>query len=148
MVEIKQLPLIPTVYELNDLFEQHWEEVYGTTKRKVVIDFPIYKRMEEAGLAFGLFALYDGLIVGYSVNFIGPNVHSAGGLTCTNDALYVDPLFRDTPLGIKLIKHTADRAKQVGADLMTWNSPLDSPLGKILQRLNYVPLETVYCKEI
>jgi GNAT superfamily N-acetyltransferase len=148
MVEIKQLPIIPTAYELVDLYEQHWEEVYGKTDRKVEIDFPIYKQMEDMGLAFGLFAYYDNLIVGYSINLLGPNVHCAGGLTCTNDALYVDPLFRDTPLGIRLIKKTADTAKKSGADLMTWNSPLNSPLGKILQRLGYLPMETVYCKEI
>jgi GNAT superfamily N-acetyltransferase len=149
MVEIKQLPLIPTLYELEDLFEDHWEEVYGQdTDRKVSIDFPLYGTMEDAGSAFGLFAFYDNLIVGYSVNFLGPNVHAAGGITCTNDALYVDPLFRDTPLGIRLIKGTSNKAKEFGADMMTWNSPMDSPLGKILARLGYRPMEVVYCKEI
>jgi GNAT superfamily N-acetyltransferase len=148
MVEIKQLPLIPTLYELKDLFEQHWEEVYGKTGRKVDIDFPTYGKMENAGAAFGLFGLYDGLIVGYSVNVIAPNVHSAGHLTCNNDALYVDPLFRDTPLGIKLIKNTQSKAKELGADMMGWNSPLNSPLRKILERLGYTPLEVVLVKEI
>lgn len=148
MVEIQQLPLIPTLYELTDLFEQHWEEVYGKTDRKVAIDFPMYGTMEDAGAAFGLFAFYNGLIVGYSVNVIAPNVHSVGHKTCNNDALYVDPLFRDTPLGIRLIKNTATKAKELGADMMAWNSPLSSPLRKILERLGYIPLEVVLVKEI
>jgi GNAT superfamily N-acetyltransferase len=148
MVEIKQLPLLPTLYTLKDLFEQHWEEVYGQTQRKVDIDFAVYGQMEQSDAAFGLFAFYDGLIVGYSVNVIAPNVHSKGHVTCNNDALYVDPLFRDTPLGIRLIKKTVEHAKGKGADMMAWNSPLSSPLRKILERLDYAPLEVVLVKEI
>jgi hypothetical protein len=51
-------------------------------------------------------------------------------------------------LGIRLIKKTVEHAKGKGADMMAWNSPLSSPLRKILERLDYAPLEVVLVKEI
>jgi GNAT superfamily N-acetyltransferase len=148
MIDIKCQPILPTAYDLKDLFEQHWEEVYGTSKRKANILLDVYGKMEEAGLAFGLFAYFDMAIVGYSICFIAPNIHCAGHISCNNDALYVDPLFRDTSLGLKLIRKTESMAKSKGADLMCWNAPLNTNLIKILPRLKYEALEQVFIKEI
>jgi len=146
---IKHLPLNPTLLGLQDLFEQHYEEVYeGRNPFPPNPDLDMYERMESVGMAFGLFAFYEEIIVGYSVNFLAPNMHSKGFVTCNNDVLFVDPLFRDTPLGIRLIKETEKYAKSQGAALMVWNTPLNTSLVKILPRLGYNPIEAVMCKEI
>jgi len=148
MIDILEQKILPTAYSLKELFEQHWEEVYGITNRKANIMLDVYGKMEEVGMAFGLFAYYDMHIVGYSINFLAPNIHSAGHISCNNDALYVDPFFRDTPLGLRLIKRTEEKAKMKGADMMCWNAPLNTNLIKILPRLKYNAVEQVFIKEI
>lgn len=146
---IKELPLIPTLYGLEDLFEQHHDEVYGGKNPfPLALDYDMYGRMESVDMAFGLFAYYEEIIVGYSVCFLSPNLHSREFVSCNNDALFVDPLFRDTPLGLKLIKATEKKAKEKGASLMVWNSPFNTSLVKILPRLGYNCIEAVYAKEI
>jgi GNAT superfamily N-acetyltransferase len=99
-------------------------------------------------MCFGLFAYYEDIIVGYSVNYIAPNMHSRGFFTCNNDVLYVDPLFRDTSLGLKLMKQTEKAGKNKGANLMVWNAPTNTSLVKILPRMGYKPIEVVMCKEL
>lgn len=148
MIDILEQKILPTAYKLKDLFEAHWNEVYGMTDRKADIMLDMYGALEDAGMAFGLWAYYDMQIVGYSINFISPNIHSRGHISCNNDALYVDPLFRDTPLGLRLIKRTEEKAKGKGADLMVWNAPLNTNLIKILPRLKYTAVEQVFLKEI
>ena len=148
MIEILEHKILPTAYELKDLFEQHWDEVYGHTNRKANIMLDLYGKLEDAGVAFGLWAYYDMAIVGHSINFLAPNIHSAGYISCNNDALYINPLFRDTPLGLRLIKKTEQRAKEKGADMMCWNAPMNTNLIKILPRLKYEPVEQVFIKEI
>lgn len=148
MIDILEQKIVPTARGLKDMFNSHWEEVYGISSRKANIMLDVYGAMEDAGLAFGLWAYCDLHIVGYSINFIAPNIHSAGHISCNNDALYVDPLFRDTPLGLRLIKRTEEKAKGKGADLMCWNAPLNTNLIKILPRLKYQAIEQVFIKEI
>jgi len=148
MIDILEQKIIPVATNLKDLFEQHWEEVYGVTERRANIMLNIYGAMEDAGMAFGLFAYFDMQVVGYSINFISPNIHSAGRISCNNDALYVDPFFRDTPLGLRLIRKTEQRARDKGADMMVWNAPLNTNLIKILPRMKYKAIEQVFIKEI
>jgi len=146
---IKQLPLDPTLYGLQDLFAQHYDEVYeGRNPFPPAPDFDMYAKMESIDMAFGLFAYYEEIIVGYSVNFLAPNMHSKGFITCNNDVLFVDPLFRDTPLGLRLLKETEKHAKSKGASLMVWNTPLNTSLVKILPRLGYNKIEEVHAKEL
>lgn len=149
MIDIKELPVMPTILELGDLFEQHWDEVYnGDNPFPPKPDYEMYQQIQDVGMTFGLFAYYGDVIVGYSVNHIMPNLHSRGFFTCNNDVLYVDPLFRDSPLGLKLMKQTEKKGKEKGASLMVWNAPFNTNLVKILPRLGYKPLEVVMCKEI
>jgi GNAT superfamily N-acetyltransferase len=146
---IKRLPLFPTLYELEDLFKLHFEEVYGDTNPfPPKVWYEQYEALEKAGMAFGLFALYEDVIVGYSVNFVMPNLHSKGFYSCINDVLFIDKAFRNTPLGLKLIKKTEQEAVNIRCSMMGWSSPEGSSLGPILERLGYPKRETVYFKEI
>lgn len=148
MIDIKELS-VSELRGLEDLFRQHYDEVYnGSNPFPLAPDYDMYERMEAAGMCFGLFAFYEEVIVGYSINYIAPMMHSRGFFTFNNDVLYVDPLFRDTPLGLRLIKRTEKLGKEKGANLMVWNAPTDTSLVKILPRLEYKPLEAVMCKEL
>jgi GNAT superfamily N-acetyltransferase len=147
-MNIKELP-VSTLRGLEDLFEQHYDEVYnGSNPFPLAPDYDMYERMEAAGMCFGLFAFYEEIIVGYSISYLAPMMHSRGFFTCNNDVLFIDPLFRDTTLGLKLMKETEKKGKSKGAKLMVWNAPDTTNLVKILPRLGYKPMETIMCKEL
>lgn len=149
MIDIVQLPLYDSMSQIDHLFKAHFEEVYGTSN-----PFPPdpwieqYDAIEKLGMAFGLFVVDDEEIVGYSLNFVQPNLHSRGFTSCVNDVLYIRPESRIGTTAVRLIKATVEKAKDKNASLMTWSSPVGSPLGKVLERMGYRPKETIYFKEI
>lgn len=147
MIELKVEPLFPNLDTLKDLFEIHWEEVYGDRNPQPCnIDLDQYRLLEQAGISIGVFAYYDGVIVGYSVNVLSPNMHSKGNISCSNDALFVDPAFRNTPLGIRLMNKTEEEALKRGASMMVWYAPYGMQMDKILNKKKYTLQEQVYSK--
>lgn len=148
-IEIKAGRLFPYLETLEDLFQQHYDEVYGgSNPYPLDLNWEQYRTIDEVGMGLGLFAYYDDIIVGYSVNILAPTFHSKNVSSCTNDALYVDPVFRDTPLGLRLIKETEKEAAARGANVMLWYAPLDSSLEKILQKKKYRAWECIYSKNL
>lgn len=149
MIDLRIEPLFPNLYELDDLFYAHWKEVYGNSNpMPLEISFEYYKKAEDAGLAFGVFAYHNEIIIGYAVNFLAPNLHSHGLVTSNNDCLYVEPSFRTGLTGLKLIYAVERESRNRGASLIVWNSPTNSPLGKILPRIKYKEVETVFTKQL
>lgn len=147
--EIKVGKIFPSAYELADLYKDNFEEVYGSNlPYPLDVNWGQFEKMDELGLGLGLYAYYEGVIVGYSINILTPSLHSKNVVSCTNDVLYVDPIFRDTSLGLRLIKETEEAAKERGADVMFWFAPIDSPLDKILQRKKYKRWDTIYSKDL
>lgn len=147
--DIKVEKLFPVMDSLGDLYQQHYEEVYGgENPYPLDINWDQYRKLDEIGMGLGLFAYYENIVVGYSINIITPTLHSRNVISCTNDVLYVDPLFRDTPLGLRLIKRTEEAAKQRGATAMIWYAPNNSSLEKILYKKKYREWETVYTKDL
>lgn len=131
---------------MRELWKMHWKEVYGTDDVNIWEEH--YIACEKTGMLLTLFAYYEDVIVGYSVNFIAPNLHKKPHITCTNDALYVDPVFRDSSLGLKLIKETEVKGKERGASLMVWHAPINTNLIHILPRRKYKTEEMVFSKEL
>ncbi|WP_155638773.1 hypothetical protein [Burkholderia territorii] len=148
-IEIKVERLFPVMDSLGDLYQQHYDEVYGDTNPYPLdINWEQYKKLDDIGMGLGLFAYYDDIVVGYSINVLTPTLHSKNVMSCTNDVLYVDPVFRDTPLGLRLIKKTEEAAKERGANVVLWYAPLGSTLEKILQKKKYKGWECVFVKDL
>lgn len=131
---------------MRDLWKLHWLEVYGNEDGNIWEEH--YLACEKAGMLLSLFAYVEGVLVGYSINFLAPNLHRKPLITCTNDALFIDPVFRDGPLGLRLIKATEKKGKEKGANQIVWHAPLNTNLVHILPRLKYEPAEMVFRKEL
>lgn len=139
--------MFPNLDTLSDLFQLHWDEIYaGTNPQPCVIDLDQYRLIEAAGISIGLFAYYEDVIVGYSINMLVPNMHSKGNKTCVNDALFVDKEFRNTPIGLRLMRATEDEAIRSGASRMVWYAPVGTSMNKILIKRQYKHEEEVFSK--
>lgn len=134
---------------VGDLLELHWEEV-AQNKSLMVLkpDYEKYRQIEAMGKMFGVFAYYEGSIVGYSVNIIDTHLHYSDLISCSNDVLFLDPVFRDTPLGLRLKKATEVEAKARGARLMLWHAKENSPFAAILAKQKYNVQDIIYSKQL
>jgi predicted GNAT superfamily acetyltransferase len=120
---------------LSHLFKEHWEE---STENKLPLvlapDFSKYRALKEAGCLVTLFAYADDEVVGYSWNFLYPHLHHSKSICGYNDILFVRPAYRQSPLGMRLIKETERVIKEKGGTFMFWYAKEGTKLAKILRR--------------
>ena len=133
-LEIKEGNVTDNLRAIGALLPLHWEES-ARNKQLMVLkpDYDKYKNMDKMGKLLGVFAYYEDVIVGYSVNIIDYHLHYSDLKVCSNDVLFLDPLFRDTSLGLRLMKTTKELAKSKGAKMMLWHAKEDTALDKIMQ---------------
>jgi predicted GNAT superfamily acetyltransferase len=148
--EIKEESLVDKIEtELPVLLKEHWEEV-AKNKEVMVLkpNIEMYKKLEDANNLLSIFAYADGYLVGYSCSFIIQHLHYADLCVCQNDIIFLNKEYRDTILGLKLIKETEKRAKERGAKLILWHAKKDSSLDKILPRMGCSLQEVVHSKQL
>lgn len=133
----------------HELMHEHWDEIVKRKNLfKVNPDNSAYEYIEKSGNSFTLICEIDNKIVGYSINIMHPNLHFKDVMMCDNDVIFVSKKYRNTSIGIKLIKETERIAKEKGCDIMAWHAKPNTPLAKILPRLNNSLHEHIFTKEL
>lgn len=140
--------LIENLPKIQALMEDHWKEVASHQDiRRLKPNTEAFRILEEKGKLLTLFVMDGDLIVGYSVNILVDHMHS-DTLVAQNDAIYVDPAYRKSGAGIRLMKVTERAAKDCGAKLLFWHSKPDSRLDTVLDRLGYGVMDIIRSKEL
>jgi GNAT superfamily N-acetyltransferase len=123
---------------LDPLLHAHWEEL-ATDKDLMVLkpDKLKYLQLEVAGVLHSLFMYDDDKLIGYSANFIGPNLHYSDLIVLTNDVLFVDPAYRNGLSGIRLIEATENMGEALGAKLTTFHAKTGTVLAQLMLRRGY-----------
>jgi predicted GNAT superfamily acetyltransferase len=136
--------------KMDELLATHWAEVGSHPNvRKLQIPREKYASLEEIGMLVSLFAhADDGTLVGYSINFLSVNMHSAETLVLQNDALYLAPQHRKGFAGIRLMRDTEQAARDAGAKLMVWHAKEQTNLDRLLIAQGYGVLDVLYSKEL
>lgn len=131
------------------LLEAHWHES-ARNKHLMVLkpDVPRYQALEDSGALLALVAYVDDTIVGYSVNIIAPHLHYADLLCAHNDLLFVAKEYRESALGLKLIRDTERACKARGVHLMLWHAKEETTLANILPKMGCRVQEIIYTKEL
>ena len=134
---------------MSELLVEHWQE---SAKNKTLMvlnpDVEKYAELEKQGALLSLFAYADGELVGYSLNFLQPHIHYADLLCSYNDVLFIKKGYRESPLGLKLIRKTEEASQKCGAELMLWHAKEGTTLDKLLPRMGCRVQEIMYCKEL
>lgn len=140
------------IQEVSDslhLLTRHWDEL--VTRKDVMVlnpDYNKYEKLELMGVLISLAAYHNGLLVGYSVNFLQKHLHYADLLCGYNDLLYIDEEHRRGSLGLNLIRETQRVLKERGAKLMLWHARVNTKLSAILPKLGCDVQEIIYSKEL
>jgi len=128
---------------------QHREEL--TTNKalmKLAPDEAKYKVIEAAGKLLALVAELDGVIIGYSINFIDCHPHYKDLIISNNDLLYLDKAHRRSNYGKILRDETKKRAKDKGAKMQMWHAKPGSAFKIILERDGCKVQDVIYSEEL
>lgn len=145
--EIKEEPLSQKWGEVSFLLQSHWDEV--ALNKEVMVLNPIteeYTALENAGKLITLFAYKYGVMVGYSCSIVSQSLHYRDLTVAKNDVLFVHPAFRNSPLGLKLMRRTEQLAKERGCKMMLWHVKPDTPLHKLMEAKKNKVQDIIYSK--
>jgi GNAT superfamily N-acetyltransferase len=148
-MRIVETTIADKIEQITDLLRAHWDEV-ARNKQLLVLkpDVARYQALEDAGMLLGLFAYVEDQIVGYSVNLIVPHLHYADVICAHNDVLFVAKEYRNSPLGLRLIRETERACKARGVHLMLWHAKEGTPLSEILPKRGCKVQDIIFSKEL
>ena len=149
MIDIRTATVDEMLVEAQTLFEEHWNEI--ALNKDVMVLKPYeekYRAAEEQGTIFILAAWQEDVLVGYSVNFVTNHLHYADMKLCSNDLLFIKKEYRAGRVGMRMMKATEAKAKDLGCKLMLWHAKENTPLAAILPRMKYGVQDIIFSKEI
>lgn len=133
--------------EMDILTELHYEELTLNKDRvKLKPIWSEYKKMEDNGQFYLLTARIDGELVGYSAFFLKPHIHYEDVMVAANDVLFLKKSARTGTTGIKLIKYSEQRMKELGANKITWHIKHANDIRSLLHRMSYVDEDIIVGK--
>jgi GNAT superfamily N-acetyltransferase len=129
----------------------HWSEIAHYHDIPLAIDRDAYLSAQDANLArlYTVRAESSNVLVGYAVYFVRTNIHYSGSLQAVQDVLYVHPLIRENGIGAVFIAWCDEQMAAEGVMVVYHHSKIEHPqLGKVLTRLGYEAVETIYAKRL
>lgn len=125
----------------------HYAEI-GQHDLDVMPDWDGYLKAESEDKLFILTARVDGALVGYNVMLLLHHPHYRDARVAQNDVIYVVPEYRRGRVGLGLIKYFEAAMRGCGFDKIYYHAKLANDFGRLLERMDYLPVETVYAKSL
>lgn len=144
MLDIREITFDCFWANAGEMIAQHTEVSTNSDLFTINPNLNVYRQMEKAGSLLTIGAWDDGLLIGYSINFVLPHHHSMEVIHCSNDLLFVHPEYRRGRTGLKLISETERLAKKRGAHIVFWRANPGTALEKIMSALGKKVQETVF----
>lgn len=148
LIAVESFETLPAA-EIWPLLEDHREEL--TTNKALMVlapDMERYILCERMGAFFALMARDNGVLVGYSGNFIAQNLHYKGFRYANNDVLFLAKTHRKGSLGLRMIRETEKEAQRRGAQMMVWHAKPKTSLDAIMPKLSYRVQDVMYSKTL
>ena len=137
-LKLQQEKLFDIFPEIHELITEHYNELSVTGPEfSRLPDWDEYKRLEEANQFVMFTVRTDNKLVGYSWFFLKPHMHYKHMILATNDIVYLQKDFREGFAGIKLIKYSDSRLKELGAHKITWRIRRTNDISAIFYRMGY-----------
>jgi GNAT superfamily N-acetyltransferase len=137
--------------DCDELLKKHWEELaLNKDKVPLAIDEARYKQLQDVGILKNI-VVYNNqnVAVGYSVLLIQPHLHYSTTVYAAVDVIYIDPEYRNTTLGARLLVAAEKQAKEHGASIVLHHAkPYVPMIIKPLEKLGYSLYEHMYGKYV
>tara|TARA_R110000787_G_scaffold170328_1_gene283016 strand:+ start:4948 stop:5346 length:399 start_codon:yes stop_codon:yes gene_type:complete len=111
-------------------------------------DWEQYLLIEGHGHLRTITARDEGVLVGYCVVFLSPNIHSKGKVAGAVDIIYLQPSYRRGIISLKFFKFIEKVLKSDGVDYIRTTTRPNADHAKFLEYMGYSYVEAVYTKEL
>lgn len=139
-------------HELPPLFEKHWRELaLNQDAVRLDPDWDKFYTLDIGGVLRVLTVRDNGILVGYLFGLFGPHLHYASTNYGHSDMFWLDPVYRQGWTGVKLFKELLRAAKEWGITVVTVPIKLhfmNARVGRLLERLGFKAIETIYARRI
>ncbi len=127
------------INEIVPLFTNHWKEI---ANHQGVIpldpDFDKYQNVEDNNMLRIYTARDDGKLIGYFISFVSPHMHYKSTIYALNDIMYIDPSYRGSTVGFRLIKGAmVDLKSNCGVDKLVIHMKVTHEFRKLLTKLGF-----------
>jgi hypothetical protein len=149
-VTIQAETLTETLWaELMPLLERHYLAISGFPDVALAPRRDIYATLQANGRLHVFTArTAHGALVGYIAWIVDTHVHYASLLVASQDVLWIEPEHRSRRWGSDLITVSERALEVLGVRVFLQHSKVRHPIGAILTRLGYEPMDTIYAKRI
>lgn len=135
--------------EYKALFEKHYHEIaWQPDAIPLKPDYEMYGKLNKLGIVVNYAVREEGKLLGYAVWIVKTHMHYTTTLFAKNDILYIDPDFRGSMLGIRLLQFCEEELKKRGVKVLSLHIKKVFDWGRVVERLGYENVETSYCKLI
>lgn len=132
--------------ELQPLLQKHYHEIAHYSDIPLEPDRESYARLVGLGMFRVYTARVGGALVGYLAVIVSRSMHYKSALYANQDVLYVDPRYRGSRVGVRLIQyaHRALAADGVTVFFQHVKHREDLNIGPLLKRLGYEPIDDIW----
>lgn len=123
--------------EIQPLLLEHYHEIAHYRDIPLSPSREMYQRCFDNGGLRIFTARADGKLIGYLAVFVSVNMHYQTILSAAQDVLYVDPAYRGSRVGVRMIRHAHERLADEGVTILFQHV-------KAKEGLNVGPLLTRY----
>lgn len=132
--------------EIYPLFEKHWEEIGEYKDIPLNPDFEAYKKLDEIGMMRVYTAREDGVLVGYCVFFVNPNLHYKNTTQALQDVMFIKKERRG--FGKKFMEWSDEQLRGEGVDVIHRYMSTDNNFGVLLERIGYEFKALIYSRRL
>jgi len=128
------------------LLQMHWSEVAPHQDIPLDPSYDSYYKLEEMG-ALRIYVLrQEGLVQGYAVFFVLPNMKYQTSIHATADLVYLVPWLRKQTIGAKFLGWVVGQLQKEGVQIV--RLAVAPTFGPLLEQLGYEQKQVVYEKRL
>ena len=146
MLEFSRCPF-QVVEDNFHLIEQHWDEVVRD-ERPLDPYWEMYRSTETIGNLICFCAKQGGEVVGYTVFFLQPDIHSRNVILASNNTVFLKKECRSGGGGLKFIKYCDAELEKLRINRIAWHMTPYVDFSGVLTHLGYRQFATIYIRDI
>ena len=133
--------------ELKPLLVDHYQEI-AMYRDKIAYapDWKRYEELDKSGILKLVTVRDDGVLVGYYLFMVLPNLHYCEDLYAVNDIVLIKKEYRKGKVGVGLFKYVEDWCKELGVSVMTMHMKTFLPFDSLCEGLEWDYAERLYTK--
>lgn len=135
--------------EIQPLLKMHFAEIAHFPDIPLAPNTLMYRVLEDKGALRIFTARNSGKLIGYAIFLVNHSMHYSGSLQAHQDILFVDPAYRGSTVGYRLIRHCDAALSSEGVQIVFHHVKRAHPrLARLVCKLGYDLMDLTYVKRL